>query len=292
MARSNKKSRQPRPVQPYTYLSFGAGLQSSALLCMAALGLRGVPRPDLVVFADTQGEPPWVYEHLERMRDWLAPHGLAITIRSRGDLEAAIVAKAAGAPMRIASVPFWVQGEDDRAAPGRRQCTREYKIEVCEKAVREALGYAGGQRVKHAVTALIGISWDERQRVRDSRTPWVRNRYPLVENMVTVEGCRDLLSRQGIPEPQKSACVFCPYHSDAYWSQLRAGAPEQFERACTFDDKIRDQSSSGIRSESFVHRSLTPLRLVEFDTERDQKHMPQVGLFDNFADECEGLCGT
>lgn len=59
--------------EPYIYLSFGAGVQSSALLAMAALGLRGVPRPDLVVFADTGSEPPWVYDHLMFMHRWCEP---------------------------------------------------------------------------------------------------------------------------------------------------------------------------------------------------------------------------
>ncbi len=37
-----------------TYLSFGVGLQSTALLAMSAMGLRNVPRVDLAIFAD-----PW-----------------------------------------------------------------------------------------------------------------------------------------------------------------------------------------------------------------------------------------
>jgi hypothetical protein len=276
----------------YTYLSFGGGTQSSALLVMATLQLRGVGRPDLVVFADTQSEPPWVYDHVEAVRRWCEPHGLAITVRSRGDLGADVAARATGAPKRIASVPLWVRGEDGRATPGRRQCTREYKIEVCEKAVREALGYAKGQRVRHAVTALIGISHDERQRVRVSRTPWVTNSYPLVELMVSVEGCRDLLRRVGLPVPRKSACYFCPYHGDGYWLDLRDRDPAQFERACAFDEAVRDQSSSGMRNPTYVHRSLTPLRVAELDGSRDQKHLPGAGLFDDFANECEGMCGV
>lgn len=110
--------------------------------------------------------------------------------------------------------------------------------------------------------------------------------------MITVEGRNDLLRRLDIPEPRKSACYFCPYHGDSYWPAVKQSDPAQFEKACEFDDAIRDQSSSGMRNPTFVHRSLTPLRLVEFDPTKDQKHSPQVGLFDDFADECEGMCGV
>jgi hypothetical protein len=49
----------------FTYLSLGAGVQSSALYVMA---LRGhLPRPDVAIFADTGAEPPWVYQIVRRL---------------------------------------------------------------------------------------------------------------------------------------------------------------------------------------------------------------------------------
>ena len=51
--------------QTLTYLSLGAGVQSTALLVISAHGLYGCPRADLAIFADTQDEP--AYERGERL---------------------------------------------------------------------------------------------------------------------------------------------------------------------------------------------------------------------------------
>ena len=48
----------------YTYLSLGAGVQSSALLVLSCTDDR-VPKPDVAIFADTGDEPAWVYDYLK-----------------------------------------------------------------------------------------------------------------------------------------------------------------------------------------------------------------------------------
>ena len=53
-----------------TYLSLGAGVQSTALYILSALGERGVPATDVDVFADTGDEPPHVYRQLEALEAW------------------------------------------------------------------------------------------------------------------------------------------------------------------------------------------------------------------------------
>ena len=45
-------------------LSLGAGVQSSTLYLLAVTG--ELPLPDVAIFAHTQSEPTWVYEH----QDW------------------------------------------------------------------------------------------------------------------------------------------------------------------------------------------------------------------------------
>src|SRR4051812_41161483 len=73
------------PASDFTYISFGAGVQSTALLVMSNLGLRACPRADVAIFADTQGEPAWVYEHLAFMERWSAIPVIRVTT---GDLAA------------------------------------------------------------------------------------------------------------------------------------------------------------------------------------------------------------
>lgn len=54
----------------FTYLSLGAGVQSSALFVMSALGMYGCPKADVAIFADTGDEPSWVYDQLHRLRQF------------------------------------------------------------------------------------------------------------------------------------------------------------------------------------------------------------------------------
>ena len=62
-------------------LSLGAGVQSTALALMIAKG--EVPMVDFGIFADTQGEPDYIYKHLKWLQKQL-PYKLIIA--SKGDL--------------------------------------------------------------------------------------------------------------------------------------------------------------------------------------------------------------
>ncbi|KKM78901.1 hypothetical protein LCGC14_1355330 [marine sediment metagenome] len=44
-------------MSDFTYISFGAGVQSTALLIMSNLGLKDCPKADVAIFADTGDEP-------------------------------------------------------------------------------------------------------------------------------------------------------------------------------------------------------------------------------------------
>ena len=272
-----------------TALSFGAGVQSSALLVMSALGLRDCPRADAAIFADTQAEPAFVYDHLSIMSEWASRYGIPINVVTQGNLETDIINGQVKGIGRFASIPLWTRGDDGRASPIRRQCTAEYKLQPIQREIRRLLGYEKGRRVKKTCRALIGISMDECVRCRPSRAPWITNCYPLVDNCITREGCEGLLREVGLPIPQKSACRFCPYHDGAYWIDLRDNHPGEFERACGFDDAIRNSRAAGVERPVFVHRSLQPLRDVVF--ERRVK-TAMSSLWDNFSEECSGMCGV
>jgi len=264
-----------------TYLSLGAGVQSSALLVMSCRGFHGCPRADVAIFADTQGEPAWVYEHLEALREW---SDIPVEVVTAGDLMRDVVDRHTGKRKRFATIPVWTKGDDGRAFPLRRQCTREYKIEPIERKVRELLGYEKGQRVKKRARGLVGISLDEATRMKPSRTPWVDLAYPLVDARLRRHDCLRIVEKAGLPKAKKSACVFCPYHSADYWRDLKDSHPKEFARAVRFDEAVRDMTRSGIERPVYLSRTLRPLRECSFDG--DQR------TFDWFDEECEGMCGV
>ena len=261
-----------------TYLSLGAGVQSTALLICSALGLHGVPRADVAIFADTGDEPAWVYEHLWKLAEW-SP--IPIHIAIKGHLSHDVLSKRGRE--RIVSVPVWTVGTGANAnGVLRRQCTREYKIEPIERHVRRLLGLVPRARIKVRVRCLLGISLDECDRMRPSRAHWIDNAFPLIDARLKRRDCERIAVEQFGYAPKKSSCVYCPYHSDLFWKNLKVEHPEEFERAAHFDDQVRDMSMAGVKRPVYLHRSLIPLREIDFgESNRDF-----------FTDECSGTCGV
>ncbi len=280
-----------------TYLSFGAGVQSTTLAIMSALGLRGVPRADIAVFADTQAEPKYVYQQCDRVEAFLKPHGIKLIKATLGSLWEDTLRGSRGEVTRRTSahtmIPAFTRGKDGREAMLIRKCTSEYKIEVVQKAVRQHLGLKKGERAagRLRARALIGISLDEAVRMRTNKVTWMVNHYPLIDAGMTRNDCIKLLEEHGFPIPMKSACVFCPYHDDTYWRWLKANHPEEWDRAVLFDTQIRNLTKSGVRMPAFLHRSLKPLGEVDLNAsnEPDQKRLFSG---DGFKAECEGMCGV
>jgi hypothetical protein len=271
-------------------ISLGAGVQSSALYLMALDGLL-TPMPDLAIFADTQQEPPWVYENVWR----LAAEGgdrIPIVVATAGDLGDAVKRRAGASAGRFASVPFWTPAVDGgRASPGRRQCTREHKIDVVKQEIRRQLGVGFRQRAtKYRVEEWIGISADEAIRAKPSRAPWIKTRWPfLFDRHMRRAQIVEWLRARGWPEIKKSACVFCPYRQPVEYARWRDEEPALFEEACRWDELIRDSSRAGLRQPQYLTRLLKPLREIPTVAELTKRDDAQADLFGN---ECEGMCGV
>lgn len=266
-----------------TYISLGAGVQSTALLIISATAQYNCPKADVAIFADTQDEPNWVYENLGRLSQWSPIPILQVT---RGQLSQDLKrhCSAPNSP-RFDSIPAFTRGSDGKAAPGRRECTGYYKVDIISQKVRQLLGYSRRQRIKKTVEALIGISYDEAHRIKPSRYKWVTNRFPLVDHVLRRSDCIRIIRNAGLPIPKKSACVFCPYHDNAYWADLKHNYPKEFEKAIAVDELIRN--APRWKNQIYLHRSLKPLKEIEF-----KKTEPDTQIEIGFGNECEGMCGV
>jgi hypothetical protein len=265
-------------------ISFGAGVQSTAMVYMALHG--DLSWPDAVIFADTQSEPAAVYDNVKRVRATCELKGLPFHEITAGNLMDDVLA-AIGTPEvdRIGQPPFFVLDVQGGNREGRlwRKCTTEYKIEPLKKKARELLGVARAMKGKHEIRQWLGITTDEIQRMKFSAPPYLR-KYPLIEKRMSRNDCVNWLSQHGYEIPSKSACVMCPFRSSAYWLELQRNAPDDWDRAIRFDADLRSNGLlPGVRNPAYVHRSCQPLSDVVFQDERQM---------DLFMDECEGVCGV
>lgn len=268
-------------------ISLGAGVQSSTMLLMAAHGeLDDFERPELAVFADTGWEPGAVYEWLGFLRIEAYRFGIEIATATKGNLRESMLtprtsAKSGNTYMKP-SAPFFVAGESGRReAKLPRHCTSDYKIEPVQRELRRR-GFGDARPVRQ----FMGISLDESLRMKPSRVDWIENVYPLVDLGMTRQDCFAWMAAKGYPEPPRSACVGCPFHSDDEWRRLRDGDPEGFADAVQFERDLQAVDFTALRGTPFLHRDLVPLDQVDLSTPRDRG---QGNLFD---DECEGMCGV
>lgn len=150
----------------HNVLNLGAGWQSSMILLMACRGI--LPKFDAAIFADTQWEPAAVYTHLEWLKQQAIAAGIPLITVTAGDLRADAIEfrrnRRSSDGKRFASIPLFVLNADGSQGRVQRQCTKEYKIEACEKWVRrELLGLKARQRVPKGIMVRrwFGISTDE-----------------------------------------------------------------------------------------------------------------------------------
>jgi hypothetical protein len=175
-------------------LSFGGGLNSTAL----AVFLISNDYPlDEVIFADTGGEVPETYNHLKVIDDYLSDHGIPFTmVRSKNGTLYDCCARRKVIPSQI-----W------------RWCTRDYKITPIHAYYRSLNSH---------IIQYLGISYEERDRMKQSRAEYVDNLFPLVENKLSREDCIDIimLADTDLPMPVRSGCFFCPFNSTSRWVEI------------------------------------------------------------------------
>lgn len=224
-------------------------------------------------------------------------------------------------------VPFYTANPDGSKGMVRRKCTAEYKVRQIEKAVRGLVDVAPWRKryraewrlwaafqeaskqarrekvvlpqpadVSQAWAAMqadplaeswIGISTDEAHRMKRSTVPWIVNRWPLIDANISRDDCLNWMALKGYPQPPRSACTFCPYHSDAEWLRLRNEEPVEFARAVAWERDIQRVSTvdtKSLKGMPFLHSDRVPLDQVNFKGANPKA--------DQFGNECEGMCGV
>lgn len=263
-------------------------MQSSTMALMAAAG-ELLPMPKAAIFADTKAEPASVYKWLDwletklpfpvyRVEDKIGLIEESLTLRARVRTE--------GKPWSKSLVPAYVANPDGTRGIMGRSCTADKKIAPLLKKQKQIGNVPRGCKEPRIIT-WIGISLDEVTRMKPSREKWAINRWPLIEAEMTRHDCLRWMEKMGFPKPPRSACVFCPFHSDNEWRRLKSEEPDEFRRAVEFERNLQEvkRKSDNLNGVPFLHGSLLPLDQVDFATDA------QRGQMDFFQNECEGMCG-
>lgn len=284
--KSVKDRKRLRGVKKFKVLSLGAGAQSTALALMAESGWNGLEKPDLAIFADTQWEPPGVYEHL----DWLEKQLSYEVVRvSAGNIYQNILRGVNSDGDQFLDIPAFLINPNGTKSVAVRQCTTHYKIRPIHKELRKRLRIPTGKRAPKDVQVemWLGISADESTRVKPSRDEWITNRHPLIEMDMTRANIYNWFNER-YPDRRlpRSACVGCPYHSDMEWKWLRENDPDSFNEAVHVDWSLRNipEIRGTLKGEAYLHHSRRKLSGVDFDDTQNYD--------DYMASECEGLCGV
>ena len=273
---------------PIRVLSLGAGVQSTTLLYMMLSG--EIEKADHAIFADTGWEPQAVYDHLETLKPLMADAGIQFHMvradknspsrRNTGNLRSDALAST------FVTMPVHVLNKEGKRAMVSRQCTFAYKIEPVLLKLRAIAGLKRGERCKEIrITQLIGISYDEAQRMRDPAFSWIVNKYPLVDKRITRQDCLDWCAQREYRKPPRSACIGCPFKSNEEWRDLRE-VPAEWADAVDFDNQLRTINVRHINKTMFLHSSCVPLDEADLRTNQEK------GIWSMFDNECEGMCGV
>lgn len=253
------------PLQDFCQvISLGAGVQSTTMALMSLFG--ELPQCEHWIFADTGEEPNEVYDHLRKLKAVAEQHGVKVHTTETVPLSVAMFVEgaipAAGKNSYV-SIPTFGQKTYQQ-----RQCTKYLKVLPIRRLART---------MAKRVEMWIGISTDEAHRMKPSGLKWLQHDWPLIEKRMSRGNCHEWLKRQGWSAP-KSACTFCPYHSDAVWRELKAGP--HWERIVAIDRQLNER-------EEYLHKKLLPIDEVDFSTD-SERGQAQI----NFGNECEGMCGV
>ena len=287
---------------PYDVISLGAGVQSTVMLLLADRGELPGYNPQAAIFADTGWEPKAVYRHL----DWLRCEvNLPVhVVRGPGDLrEFTIRGWRSTGEEGFSDIPHFLRSPGGGRKITQRQCTKYWKALPVRRLARMLAGLPSHPAIPPAgsLRMMMGITCDEAHRMKDSPERYIINAYPLIDMGWTRTDCvRWFAERWPGRQLPKSACLGCPYHSDAYWVDLYRNGGKEWDETVAVDQIIRKPNWPGCPPE----RRANPADVAGLHPRGPlEKVIPQLAadsaaqqsLFDaepGFGADCDGYCSV
>lgn len=237
-------------------ISYGGGVQSTALVVLATQGRLG--RVDAALFSNVgdDSEHPATLEYVRNIATpWAAERGLQVielqrtmrdgTTRTLWEEITREGSRAMKIPLRMS----------ETGAPASRSCTYDYKIAVIAKWLKK-----NGANKDNPAEVMVGISTDEFHRAnRKKALPHEVPVYPLLDLNLDRTACMQIIADAGLPVPPKSSCFFCPFHRLQTWREMRRDEPELFWKSVELERHINTVRASNDRAPCYLTDRKMPL---------------------------------
>jgi hypothetical protein len=163
-------------------------------------------------------------------------------------------------------------------APANRNCTIDFKVKQVAKEIK-----ARGATKDDPARVALGISLDEFHRMKPSRLPVQVSEWPLVDLRITRNDCLNIIRDAGLPQPPKSSCWFCPFHTKAAWREMARDEPDMFIRSVELERFINRRREDIGKDPVWLSSALKPLDQAFQDT-------GQLPMFDDATCDIGGYC--
>nr|WP_237283376.1 phosphoadenosine phosphosulfate reductase [Streptomyces alfalfae] len=239
---------------PMKVISYGGGVQSTALLVLAARKEIDF-RTFLFANVGDDSEHPATLAYVREIAiPYAARAGIEVheLKRRRRDGTTETLMQRLNRP-DTRSIPIPVRMAN--GAPGRRNCTADFKIKVVGRWLREH-----GATADHPAAVGIGISLDEIHRANRRRSESHELiEYPLLDLGLRRDDCERIIAEAGLLVPPKSSCFFRPFRTVNAWRHQRRHEPELFAQSVRLEETINRRRAALGRDDVYLTRYGIPL---------------------------------
>jgi 3'-phosphoadenosine 5'-phosphosulfate sulfotransferase (PAPS reductase)/FAD synthetase len=260
------------PDRPFTFLSSGLGVDSSALMVLTLTDPNFFQYcPDWIIFSDTGSEMPYTYSLvLPSVNNWLLSQGYRNLDGSEGVIVLDHNDPIYRSPSRLGDMADWHMRQKKPGIPTRaiRSCTDGAKIAPFRRFVtaQKDLRFGKWKNYGYRHTVLIGIAADEAKRANNAtalipeNAKYLEHRFPLIEAGITKSDCVEILKENGITA-YKSGCYLCPFQPiSKFWAvsvlypELHAKSVAMENLAAARNPKLRIIGRDGVSLDQEIDR--------------------------------------
>ena len=172
-------------------LSMGVGVQTVAEM------IRNYHLYDYIVFSDTGDEKPETYHYLQTyVMPFVKSHNIKFIIVKN---------------QKYISLYDYCFVHKQVPMRNFRWCTDKFKRQPINKFIKKL-----GATKENPVYKAMGISSDEIERInneksQDKEPKYVKLIFPLIDDNLSREDCKKIITNAGLPVPVKSGCWYCPF---------------------------------------------------------------------------------